>query len=340
MNGRVSVLISCFNRAQWIEEAIASAYDQSHPPAEVIVVDDGSTDGSWELLQALREQRFPRLRILCHPGRINCGENVTRAAAVAAATGDFLAFLDSDDRFAPGKLEQQLRAFAAHPSLVLCHTAIEVIGDRDKAAFFEASLAGSPEVPYQLRRQSDYLRRCRICLSSVLVRRAALERIRFAFIPAAMGYPDYLCWCLLAATGPFLFLPERLTAYRVHSDSHTSSLSVYGETLSAAAYFGRRLKARYAMLELLLVLLVRSESWPHGLRVLAAALEQLRLILVDYLWDPAPDPTDRLGRHSVPVNGVVRALFLPFALVRRVAAGLEGLKRLAGAAPQALGPPP
>lgn len=332
MNGRVSVLISCFNRLDWIEEAIASAYGQSHPPAEVIVVDDGSTDGSWELLHALRDNRYPTLRILCHPGRINCGENVTRATAVAAATGDFLAFLDSDDRFAPGKLEQQLRAFEAHPSLVLCHTAIEVIGDRSKADFFEASLAGSPQSPYWLRRQSDYLKRCRLCLSSVLVRRAALQRIRFAFIPAAMGYPDWLCWCLLAATGPFLFLPERLTLYRVHSASHTASLSVVGETLPAAEDFARRLKARYAKLEFLLVLLVRSESWPHGLRVLAALLEQLRLILLDYTWDPAPDPTDRLGTHGVPLNGVVRALFLPFSLVRRGAAGLEGLKRLVRAA--------
>lgn len=327
MNGRVSVLISCFNRIDWIEEAIASAYGQSHPPAEVIVVDDGSTDGSWELLQALRNDRFPALRILCHPGRINCGENVTRATAVAAATGDFLAFLDSDDRFASGKLEQQLKAFEAHPSLVLCHTAIEVIGDRSKADFFEASLAGSPQSPYWLRRQSDYLKRCRICLSSVLVRRAALERIRFAFIPAAMGYPDWLCWCLLAAYGPFLFLPERLTHYRVHTGSHTSSLSVYGETLSAAEYFGRSLKVRYARLEFLLVLLVRSQSWPHGLRVLAAALEQLRLILLAYLWDPAPDPTDRLGTHCVPVNGVVRAIFLPYTLVRGCAASLQRLIR-------------
>lgn len=332
MNGRVSVLISCFNHIDWIEETIASAYHQSHPPAEVIVVDDGSTDGSWELLQALRDDRFPSLQILCHPGRINCGENVTRATAVAAATGDFLAFLDSDDRFAPNKLEQQLRAFEAHPSLVLCHTAIEVIGDRSKADFFEASLAGSPQSPYALRRQGDYLKRCRICLSSVLVRRGALERIRFAFIPAAMGYPDWLCWCLLAEHGLFLFLPERLTHYRVHGGSQTSSLSVYGETLSAPVYFARRLKQRYATLEFLLVLLVRSPSWPHGLRVLAAALEQLRLILLDYMWDPAPDPTDRLGTHSVPLNGVVQAILLPFSLVRRAAAGLDGLKRLVRAA--------
>jgi glycosyltransferase involved in cell wall biosynthesis len=325
MNGQVSVVIPCFNRVDWIEETIVSAYGQSHPPVEVIVVDDGSTDGSWERLQELRQTRFPGLRILSHEGRINCGENVSRATGVAAARGEFVAFLDSDDLFEPQKLEQQLRAFHDHPALVLCHTAIRVIGDLSKADFFEASLSGSPEQPYFFRQQPEYLKRCRICISSTLVRTSALRRIPFAFIPAAMGFPDFLCWCLLAAEGPFLFLPQPLTLYRVHPSSHTSSLSVYGEDLSAPAYFARSLKYRYATLEFLLVLLVRSRSWPHGLRVLAALLENLRLLLIAYLWDPAPDPCDRNGRHCVPVNGVVRAILVPFSLVRALRSGLGRL---------------
>jgi len=325
MNSQISVVIPCFNRVDWIGEAIASAYGQSHPPAEVIVVDDGSTDGSWELLQHLRQSRFPQLRILCHEGRINCGENVSRAVGVAAARGAFIAFLDSDDLFESDKLEQQLRAFQLYPSLVLCHTGIRVIGDRSKADFFEASLSGSPQIPYFLRSQRDYLKRCRICISSALVRSDALRKIPFAFIPAAMGFPDHLCWCLLAAEGPFLFLPQPLTLYRVHAASHTSSLSVYGENLSAPDYFARSLKYRYATLEFLLVLLVRSQSWPHGLRVLAAVLENLRLLLIAYLWDPAPDPCDRRGSHTVPVNGVVRAILIPFRLVRTLRSALARL---------------
>jgi glycosyltransferase involved in cell wall biosynthesis len=316
INHQVSVVIPCFNRLAWIEASIASAYGQTHRPSQVIVVDDGSTDGTWEHLHMLQRSRFPELILLCHKDHINCGENVSRAKGVEAATGDFIAFLDSDDLFEPEKLERQLRTFEAFPSLVLCHTQVRVIGDLDKATFFESSLSGSPTTPYDFRRQPEYLKRCRICLSSALVKTTALKRINFAFIPAAMGFPDFLCWCLLAAHGSFVLLPEALTLYRVHPASHTSSLSVYGENLSAPDYFVRSLKYRYATIELLMVLLVRSESWRHSLRVMAELFENLRLVMIAYLWDPAPDPTDRNGTHTVPVNSVVRALLLPFKLTR------------------------
>jgi glycosyltransferase involved in cell wall biosynthesis len=313
---RVSVVIPCYNQVSYLEAAIASAFDQSCPPVEVIVVDDGSTDGSWELLERLRHGRFPDLIVLSHPGRINCGESVSRSKGVRAAKGEFVAFLDSDDRFEPDKLRLQLEAFDAHPSLVLCHTAVRVIGDLDKASYFESALAGSPAKLYSFRGQPDYLTRCRICVSSVLAKKSALQRIQFGFISAVRGFPDFACWCLLAAEGQFLFLDEPLTCYRAHADSHTSSLSVYGTNLSVPEYYARKMKYRYALLEMLMMVLVRSESLWHSLRVLAALLENLRLLMICYLWDPAPDPMDRHGLHAVVVNPIVKAILLPFKIVR------------------------
>ena len=76
------------------------------------------------------------------------------------------------------------------------------------------------------------------------------------------------------------------------------------------------MKSRYASLEMLMVLLVRSESVWHSLRVLAALLENFRLLMISYLWDPSPDPTDRHGLHSVVVNPVMKAILLPFKILR------------------------
>jgi glycosyltransferase involved in cell wall biosynthesis len=315
-NTSVSVVVPCYNQVSYVEAAIASAYDQSSPPVEVIVVDDGSTDGSWELLEKLKKSRFPALILLSHPNRMNCGESVSRVKGVMAAKGDFVAFLDSDDQFMPDKLRLQLEAFDAHPSLVLCHTAVRVIGDLDKTSYFEAAFAGSPAKPYSYRDQPDYLTRCRICASSVLAKKSALQRIQFGFISAVRGFPDFACWCLLAAQGRFLFLDEPLTCYRAHGDSHTASLSVYGVSLSVPEYYARKIKSRYASLEMLMVLLVRSESVWHSLRVLAALLENFRLLMISYLWDPSPDPTDRHGLHSVVVNPVMKAILLPFKILR------------------------
>jgi len=321
----VSVVIPCYNQVSYLEAAIASAYDQSCPPVEVIVVDDGSTDGSWELLERLKQSRFPSLIVLSHPNGINCGESVSRVKGVMAAKGDFVAFLDSDDLFEPDKLRLQLEAFDAHPSLVLCHTAVRVIGDLDKSSYFEAALAGSPAMPYSFRDQPDYLMRCRICVSSVLAKKSALQRIQFGFISAVRGFPDFACWCLLAAEGQFLFLDKPLTCYRAHGDSHTSSLSVYGLNLSVPECYARKIKYRYALLEMLMMVLVRSESVWHSLRVLAAMLENLRLLMICYLWDPSPDPTDRHGLHSVVVNPVVKVILFPFKILRSFRALLSKL---------------
>jgi glycosyltransferase involved in cell wall biosynthesis len=72
-----------------------------HRPLEVISVDDGSTDDSWELLERLQATQFPELVVLCHPGRENRGESMARALALGRASGQFIAVLDSDGLFRP-----------------------------------------------------------------------------------------------------------------------------------------------------------------------------------------------------------------------------------------------
>jgi len=111
----VSVVIPVYNGVRHLGDALASVLAQTRPAQEVIVVDDGSTDGSAVLLR----DRFPTVRCLRQD---NAGAGAARNRGVAAATGDFLAFLDADDLWEPDKLQRQLAAFAADPGLemVLC----------------------------------------------------------------------------------------------------------------------------------------------------------------------------------------------------------------------------
>lgn len=105
----VSVLVTVYNGAPYLEEAIESALGQSHRPVEVVVVDDGSDDGSDEIARRhpVVFERLPERR----------GIGAARNRAVALATGDFLTFLDADDRFPPDKLAIQLAAFRDDPTL-------------------------------------------------------------------------------------------------------------------------------------------------------------------------------------------------------------------------------
>jgi glycosyltransferase involved in cell wall biosynthesis len=103
----VSVVIPAWNRADRIEGAILSALEQEPKPLEIIVVDDGSTDGTDAgRLVALDA----RVRVIRHDA--NRGAAEARNTGVAAARGDWIAFLDSDDRWLPGKLARQLAQVA------------------------------------------------------------------------------------------------------------------------------------------------------------------------------------------------------------------------------------
>jgi glycosyltransferase involved in cell wall biosynthesis len=290
----VSIIIPSYNSILYIEETIFSAYAQAYRPLEVIVVDDGSTDGSWELLQRLQATDYPELVVLCHPGRENRGESIARAVGLGKASGHFIAVLDADDLFLPGKLETQVRTLCDHPDVVLCHTAVEVVGDVSQSSYFMANFNDNPESPYSFSRHSDYLVRNRICNSSVLVRAKALRSISFA-TKTVLGFGDWLCWSLLSQRGRFLYLDQRLTAYRVHPESKT------------AAFASHRLRRLFALLEFKLALFARLEApWP-SLRVFLSLCETIRQSVVEYLWDPAGHV---YGNPPLAISPVVRLLLI------------------------------
>jgi glycosyltransferase involved in cell wall biosynthesis len=103
-------MIGVYNGAPYLGEAIESVLAQTHEPVELIVVDDGSTDGSGAIAGAYG----PRLRCIRQE---RGGMAAARNRAVEAASGDFFAFLDADDRFPPDKLERQLEIFEQNPEL-------------------------------------------------------------------------------------------------------------------------------------------------------------------------------------------------------------------------------
>jgi len=105
----ISVVIGVYNAEPYLAEAVDSVLMQDYRPLELIVVDDGSTDGSGEVAQRYEEVRLIQ--------QANAGNGSARNTGLQAATGEFLAFLDADDRFTPGKLSLQMRALDEDPDL-------------------------------------------------------------------------------------------------------------------------------------------------------------------------------------------------------------------------------
>ena len=111
----ISVIIPTFNRRQVLGRAIDSVLTQTRPADEIIIIDDGSTDGT----EAYVRETYPDLHYISQP---NEGISHTRNQGIKASRGDWLAFLDSDDKWLPRKLEKQLHALNIQPQYNFCHT--------------------------------------------------------------------------------------------------------------------------------------------------------------------------------------------------------------------------
>lgn len=134
----VTIAITCYDAENTIVRAVESALAQTWPEREILVVDDGSTDGSVALLRGL-EQTHQAVRLIRHDA--NCGVAAARNTLLARANGAFIAFFDDDDESAPHRLEQQYRRLLdyelTHPAAtVLCYSNRDVVrmGERRPTA--------------------------------------------------------------------------------------------------------------------------------------------------------------------------------------------------------------
>lgn len=265
----VSILIPCFNSRDFVGGAIESSFKQSYTDIEVIVIDDGSTDGSFEFVSELKQTLYPELVILRHPGGVNLGVSSTRYRGAMCAKGHYIAFLDADDQFEHDKIAKQLALLASSPDLVLCHTGVKVIGDCSDADRFERNFGTHCLYPYNFRRLPTYLEENGICNSSVLVKADVLRQIPFA-MPQLFQYEDWLCWSLVSAHGKFIYLDESMTRYRVHAASAT------------AAVLKSEIRKNYSLLELKLALAIKSESTQHSILCFMSALRTIIVLLRIY----------------------------------------------------------
>lgn len=117
-NPLVTVIIPAYNRVDYIEQAINSVLDQTYPRVQLIVVDDGSTDGTYEKI----ENYGNRLQLSIHPGHSNKGQSASINLGLRQSRGKYIAILDSDDYWASEKLDVQVNFLEKHPDIGLVYT--------------------------------------------------------------------------------------------------------------------------------------------------------------------------------------------------------------------------
>jgi teichuronic acid biosynthesis glycosyltransferase TuaG len=232
----VSVITPLYNTEKYIAECIDSVLNQTLKDVEMLVVDDGSRDRSAEIVLEIA-RRDSRVHLLRHPGGVNLGVSRTRRLGIMEASGEYIAYLDADDAFEPRKLERQIDLLKTHPACLLCHTGVKAINEPIEDQELSSSLESQANVlsnhwngfrreisEYSFLDRPDALKSNVVCLSSVLVVAAALRSATVA-TQQLFQYEDYAQWALLATKGPFLYNPEPLTRYRIHSESATYTVS-------------------------------------------------------------------------------------------------------------------
>ncbi|MEJ5170273.1 MAG: glycosyltransferase [Fimbriimonadales bacterium] len=213
---RVSILLTCYNHARFLRPCLDAVFSQTFRDFEVIAVDDGSTDGSREMLAS--EPRIDRLLLT----ERNVGTYEALNRALACAQGEFVAVLNDDDLWAPEKLERQLALFDADSKIGLVHTDGWFIDGEG------ARLEGSPlGFEFPRTETGDVLTALiyanKIIASAALVRRECFEQVG-GFDPAYFGSGDWHMWLRVAERWLVGFVPEPLTFYRVHGANASHKL--------------------------------------------------------------------------------------------------------------------
>ena len=200
-NQVISVIIPTFNRAAFIEKALVSVLGQTRLCGEVLVVDDGSSDETGEIVHRIAGQS--RVEV-CYIYQENRGASAARNRGIAEARYNLLCFLDSDDWWDPRKLDLQLAAMEKEPGYLISHTR-ELWHRRGKRVNQKKKHApGNGEI------FSRCLEMCVVGMSTVMVRRQLFEQYG-VFDESLLCCEDYDLWLRVSRKENFLLIDEPLT---------------------------------------------------------------------------------------------------------------------------------
>lgn len=213
----ISVVMPVFNGSQFVEKTLQSVLDQTEPPEELIIVDDGSRDNTVDLIRSFMEGKRPIVWKLIERGHE--GPGAARNCGVREAQGEWIAFLDSDDLWVPEKLERLKRSMETHSETnVFSHSVfVEHPGGRRSLFAFHRKYH-NPSNPFAALYETNYLVTSALCVKRSLLLEAGLFD---ESLPAAQ---DYEMWLRMAKRMRIQFLEEPLGVYKVRPNNISSRI--------------------------------------------------------------------------------------------------------------------
>lgn len=240
----VSVIIIFLNESRFLDQAVESVYAQGYSSWELLLVDDGSTDGSSDIARRWSEREPQRIRYLEHANHANRGPSASRNLGAAHARGEFLAFLDGDDIWLPARLSRGVALMRQHPNAAMVYGASQYWRSWDAASstnldriqphgFRTNRLVDPPELLIRF-----WSHRAAIpCVNSLLVRRDAYEAVGGYESSFRSVWEDQVFLVKFCLRHPVFVANECWDRYRQHAQSSCARAEAGGHLLAQQGEF-------------------------------------------------------------------------------------------------------
>lgn len=217
-NPTVSVVIPAYNAEAYLAEAIDSAVSQANVRAEIILVDDGSTDETENIARKFGA-------VLRYEHRENGGVAAALNTGISLARGKYVALLAADDVMSPGSLALRCELLESHPSATFTHGGAYEIDETGTPMRLRGKLSAAPILQRSDEAFSKLIRGNHIICSTVMIRKSSLLDLG-GFDQTLVPGEDWAAWLYLAAHGDVVYTPAPLALYRIHAASITAHVNL------------------------------------------------------------------------------------------------------------------
>ena len=221
-NIKISIVTASYNYAHFINETIQSVIAQTYSNWELIVVDDGSKDNSVDVIQEFC-RKDGRIKLFQHENGVNKGLKETVLFGIEQATGDYVAFLESDDIWVENYLEEKVKIAKEFPQAKVIFNDVELFGDEvvieeyDKYFELNCKFLAKKKYPTNLFNGFSF-QNLVPTFSCVMVEINALKTADFN--SSVQAFMDHWAWAHLAYDNDFYYIDKKLTKWRMHSSSY------------------------------------------------------------------------------------------------------------------------
>ena len=208
----ITVLMPVYNSERYVAMAVKSILDQTFRDFEFLIVNDGSTDNSMDII---REFDDPRIRVIDTENR---GVAAALRLGVEKATGDYIARMDADDESLPNRLEIEKRCLDENPGIAVVHGSVEYIDSEGQPVFLDRDEGHSNIITKWLLNWKNVP-----IHSTVMMRASILKEHALNYRIEMNRAEDFDLWNRIARVGDFMYLPDILIRYRIHSENVSNS---------------------------------------------------------------------------------------------------------------------